>query len=115
MGWTVQLVQNGDVVEAPTRAKGTTYALTGVPRAELDVTFNYSDKIKDATGWSDSLRELSGKQAGDTISELRAAVQLLGTEESLDHWEATDGNVGKMFSILLDWAQQYPNATWRVL
>lgn len=114
MGWTVYLEKNGRRLEAPTRAKGGTYNLIGVPQTELSVTYNYSDIIKDATGWSDSLRRLHGKTAKSTISDLRAAVQLLGTDQSVDYWEATRGNVGHMFSVLLDWAQQYPNAKWVV-
>lgn len=117
MSRSVQLVDSmdGRPLEAPTRVKGGTYSLTGVPMADLSVTGNYHGIIVDATGWEDGIRHLHGRRAGDTVPELRAAVRLLGTEQSMDYWEDTPGNVGHMFSVLLDWAQQHPDATWRVI
>lgn len=116
MSRSVQLVgPEGQVLEAPTRSKGGTYAVTGVPRTDLSVTSNYHGIIVDATGWEDGISHLHGRRAGDTVQALRAAVQLLGTDQSVDYWEPTPGNVGYALSVLLDWAQQYPDATWRVI
>jgi len=114
MGKSVQLVNSsGEIYEAPMRIEAGTYALAGVPKMSLNVTRNYHDIIADATGWN-SIRYLHGRRAENTIPELRAAIQLLGTDRSLDYWNATPGNVGYMFAVLLDWAQQHPTGIWQV-
>src|SRR4029077_6146288 len=38
----------------------------------------------------------------------------VGTERDDDYWAPTDGNAGYAASILLGWAKQHPEATWRV-
>lgn len=112
MGYSVELRKDGAVVEVPRHSEGGTYALGGTSRAELSITYNYSEHYEqiDDTG----LRWLYGKRAGDTEDVLREAVGDLGTEKSDNYWEATEGNAGRALSILLDWAQQHPDAEWRV-
>jgi hypothetical protein len=114
MSKSVQLVKSsGDLYEAPARIEAGTFALTGMPQTSFHVTSNYHNIIVDATGWN-GIQYLHGRRAEDTIPELRAALQLLGTKRSPDYWQATPGNVGYMFRVLLDWAQQHPTGIWHV-
>jgi len=93
---------------------GRDYAVGGVPSAELNVTYNYSDHIREATGWEDSLWDLDGEVAEDVVDDLRDAVGELGTEQAEDYWDDTPGNAGHALSILLSWAEENPSATFSV-
>lgn len=115
MSWWVYLNgKDGEPVEVENHAEGGTYAIGGVPKAELNVTYNYSHHIKHATGWEDSLWDLDGKTAEEVVGTLRDAVDQLGTEQADDYWNDTPGNAGHALSILLEWAEEYPEATFEV-
>lgn len=115
MSWWVYLEDDGgDPVEVPRHAEGGTVTVSGVAAAELNVTYNYSETIRASTGWEHSLSTIDGRRAGGTVEALEAAVDELGTDEADDYWADTPGNVGHALSILLDWARQHPDATWRV-
>jgi len=87
--------------------------LGGNPSAELNVTYNYG-RCWRQHGWGNLADELDGKTVETTIPELRRMVDMLGTDRTDDYWAATDGNAGYALSILLSWAEQHPDATWRV-
>lgn len=86
----------------------------GSRRAEMSVTGNYHKHIVRATGWRDGLRAMHGRRADETIPVLERAVNELGTEQSMDYWEATPGNVGAALQKLLEWAREYPDGEWWV-
>lgn len=114
MSYKVSLKDSGDVVEAPRHAEGGTVVTGGVARATVKITYNYSDYYYDYLDSDDGLRWLHGKKADETTARLRAAVENLDTNQSDDYWEATEGNAGYTLALLLDWAQQHPDATWEV-
>jgi hypothetical protein len=93
-------------VEIEPHAEGGTYAVGGTSEATVNVTYNYSKHF-----W---FRDLHGKTGGETAKQLREAVQKLGTERSADYWEPTPGNAGAAVALLLSWAEQHPEAIWRV-
>jgi hypothetical protein len=111
VSYWVYLEKDGSTVKVARHAEGGTYALGGLPEAELNVTYNYSGSYRQADF---SLRDLHDKKAADTVSKLESVVSQLGTERDSDYWAATDGNAGYAASILLGWAKQHPEATWRV-
>ncbi len=112
MSWWISLKLNGDIVSVSPHYEGATIAIGGEPTAELNVTYNYSGIIKEALGYG--FRALNGRRAGDVISDLTTAVQLLGDNPDEDYWAPTNGNVGHMLNILLGWATMYPDAIFEV-
>lgn len=106
MSWDVYLERDGETVEVPSHTEGGTIAIGGDDRAELNVTYNYSEHYP--------FRSLDGATARDTIGILRDAVATLGTERDSDYWASTPGNAGHALSVLLRWAEAHPDAVWRV-
>lgn len=112
--WVYLKDDDGGMVPVPRHSSGGTAAVAGVTQAELNVTYNYSDHFYDTLDEDDGLRWLDGKTAKDVEDDLRAAVDELGTDQDEDYWNDTAGNAGHALSILLDWAQQHPDATFEV-
>jgi len=86
----------------------------GSRAAEMSVTGNYHGHIVRATGWGDGLRDMHGRTARETILVLERAVAELGTEQTVDYWEATPGNAGAALEVLLSWAREFPDGEWWV-
>jgi hypothetical protein len=120
MSWWVYLEDvSGQSVPVARHAEGGTYAIGGVERAELNVTYNYGKHFRNA--WPEPIvgsgalgQMLHGKRASDTLTQLEQAVEALGTDVSDDYWEATPGNAGATLATLRDWAVAHPEATWSV-
>jgi hypothetical protein len=113
MGWGVELVRDGEVVAVPRHCEGSNVALGGLAEASMTVTYNYGGYFECVFG-SGGLRRLDGRRAGDTVELLRDAVDRLGTARDDNYWKSTQGNAGWILSVMLRWAQQHPDATWRV-
>ena len=111
MSYDVYLKKDGKSVEVERHEEGGTYAIGGITKAELNITYNYS-RIYSLVGFF--LRELDGKFAKDVISELEILVRLLGTNLHEDYWAPTPGNAGHALSILLKWAKANPDAVFEV-
>lgn len=109
--WVYLKDSDGDSVSVDHHSEGGTYVLGGIPEAELNVTYNYSRPFAKVNF---NIRDLDGKQAGETIEKLQEVVDTLGTDASADYWEPTDGNAGFAANILLGWAREAPCAVWRV-
>ncbi len=102
---------SGESVPAPNHTEGGTYAVGGVAKAELNVTWNYSEQY---SRFGFSLKHLNGLKASEATIRLTAMVAALGTETGDDYWEPTPGNAGKALAILLGWARANPEAVFRV-
>lgn len=92
--------------------EGGTQPVGGTDKAELNVTYNYSN-VADLAGVR--IRGLDGSRASDTVKMLGRAVERLGTTQHDDYWADTSGNVGYALNILRGWAKQHPDAIWRVI
>jgi hypothetical protein len=114
MSFWVYLENDKEAVIVERHAEGGTYVLGGTTEAELNVTYNYSPFFFKHLNAESGLRWLDGKRASDTIEHLENAVAALGTSQDTDYWNATPGNAGYVLGILLEWAKQYPGATWGV-
>jgi hypothetical protein len=119
MSWWVYLEDDGETVSVARHAEGGTYAIGGIKRAELNVTYNYGQHFRDA--WPEPVvgsgaldQMLHGKRAGDTLPLLAQAVETLGTVPAEDYWMAHPGNAGAALATLRDWAREHPDATWSV-
>lgn len=116
MSYDVDLVgDDGSHVRVESHQEGGVVAAGGSTRAEMTITYNYSDYYYDHIDDDEGIRWLDGKRAGDVIDVLYDAVEKLGTEQADDYWEATEGNAGHSLSVLLEWAQTHPDATFRVV
>lgn len=93
---------------------GGTYALGGTVEPELNITYNYSPHYYKHLDNESGLRALDGQRAGDWISRLAHAVDVLGTDRHSDYWEPTEGNAGAALARLLEFAKQYPDGVWEV-
>lgn len=114
MSWDVDLSQDGTICRVSAHEEGGTYALGGLPEASLNITYNYSRFYYEALDKEQGLSWLNGKKAKETIGRLADAVGTLGTKQYSDYWAPTHGNAGHALNILLQWAKQYPEATFRV-
>jgi hypothetical protein len=106
MSYWIALEDENGPVQVESFEDGGTYVVGGSTEADLNVTYNYARHFP--------FRDLHGQKARDTGELLLAAVQRLGTECDPDYWAPTEGNTGHACSILLAWAEQHPDATWRV-
>lgn len=107
--------ESGTCVAVDRHTEGGTYAVGGTVDADLNVTYNYSWFYFRYLDKKHGLRWLSGKRASETIEKLEAAVKELGDNTYEDYWAPTPGNAGYALAVLLGWAKQYPDATWRVV
>jgi hypothetical protein len=79
------------------------------------VTYNYSFIFKEYFE-SDGIYWLYGKQAKDTVPQLKKIVNMLGNFPSdPDYWKPKAGNARKSLEILVKWAEIHPKAVWNIL
>lgn len=115
MSHNIRLVQSdGSTAQVVPHTEGGTYVLGGTTDAEMTVTYNYSPFYYDTLDDDLGLRWLNGKQAGDTINRMLAAIGMLGCTRDKDYWARTPGNAGYALSILVKWADEYPDAHWEM-
>lgn len=120
MSWWATLQDaEGRPLRVARHAEGGVYALGGTDEAELNVTYNYGGRFREA--WPEPLEGsgalrlmLDGRTGAETAPLLRQAVQRLGTEQYPDYWEPTDGNAGWALATLLAWAEEHPDGIWAV-
>ena len=91
--------------------KGGTYALGGTKEAWLNVTYNYADIFYKVLG-EKGIRSIYGLTGKDSIMILSKAISVLKDDVSDNYWEATEGNVRKALSDLLQLAIMKPDAIW---
>lgn len=120
MSWWAYLraPDEAEAVEVVRHEDGGTYALGGIERAELNVTYNYGahfrDAIPEAEGSGILVLLLDGKTGAETVPVLRRIVDHCGTERDKDYWEPTPGNAGYAAALMLAWAELHPEAVWDV-
>lgn len=119
MSYDIDLVNDeGEPVTVESHQTGGTVAVGGSKRATATVTYNYSYFYYNEIHEDDGFRWLDGKTARDTIDVLEGAVDTLGDTPHGDtdsYWIPSTGNAGKQLKVLLEWAKQHPDATWRVI
>jgi hypothetical protein len=120
MSWWVYLEdEDGQPQRVKRHAEGGTYAVGGTDCAELNVTYNYGARFREALpelaeGPNVLARMLDGKRASETLPMLERAVAVLGVKRSQDYWESSPGNAGTALAVLRDWASEHPDAVWSV-
>lgn len=112
MSWDVWLEDAGEV---ELFEDGGTLPLGGTTQPDLNIMYNYSPHYYAYLDGDKGIRVMDKQRAGDWIERLASAVDALGTERHADYWEPSEGNAGAALARLLEWAKQYPDATWRVL
>lgn len=120
MSWWAYLRDPGEpeAVEVVRHEDGGTYALSGIARAELNVTYNYGGHFRDAIPEADGrgiLRVLlDGKTGAESTPTLRRIVEYCGTDQDENYWDPTPGNAGYAAAIMLAWAELHPDAVWDI-
>jgi hypothetical protein len=94
MGYEVSLIDEKGKVLRPSKD-------------EMVVTYNYQTLFK--------FRLLRDRKAKETQDLLKVVVDEFGTTRDPDYYKCTKGNVGYTCSILLKWALEFPEATWKVV
>jgi len=112
--WIKLLDKKGNVCQVEKHSEGGTRALWGTTDAELNITYNYSEFYREYLDEKQGLKFLNGKRAGDVMERLRIAVNILGIVRDSNYWKSTPGNAGYALIILLKWAEQYPEAVFKV-
>lgn len=108
MSYDISLIDEKDhSVKVENHSEGGTYVVGGITEADLNVTYNYAVHF--------TFRDLHEKKAKDVIPMMEAAIIQLGVLRAKDYWDSTPGNTGYAVSILLGWAKQYPEATFKVV
>jgi len=113
MSWWVSLEQDGKPVEVERHWEGGTFTVGGSTLAEINITYNYGFFYRHCLH-PDGLWWLDGKRARDCVGRLEAAIKELGASRYRDYWTPTPSNAGFALSILLAWAKEHPEATFRV-
>lgn len=112
--WVYLQDEKNEPVKVKKHQEGGTYAVGGVDKAELNITYNYGKYYRKYLNRRAGLRWLNNKNASEVIKKLEQAVKELGIQRAEDYWEATSGNAGYALAILLSWARQYPDAKFYV-
>lgn len=108
MSWWIYLndPETGKPVHVGPHQEGATRSIPPDESAEINVTYNYGKFFR--------FPKLHKMKAQDTINWFEVFIEHFGTDVDDDYWKVTAGNIGHCLSILLKWAQQYPNAIWEV-
>jgi hypothetical protein len=88
--------------------RGGTYILGGTREAWLNITYNYAPHYCRVLDQDKGIRSLYGKTGAEAVPLLEAAIGKLGTDESDDYWEATEGNARAALVNLLTLARACP-------
>ena len=113
MSWWIYLGKK-EPVEVNNHSEGGTYAIGGIRRAELNITYNYSKFFYEKLDKENGLMWLHDRRAKDCIFRLIKAIKELGIDKSIDYWALTPGNAGYALNILLEWAKKHPLAKFVV-
>ena len=124
MGYDVYLVdKKGNSVQIERHREGGNVGLPvtkgmidigGTTNAEISITSNYAPYYYQHLNKEHGLRWLHGKKAKTAIPKLRHAIKQLGTTPYGSYWNRNPANAGRALAALLTWAEQYPNATFKV-
>ena len=110
MGYDISLVDfDGYPVKVERHSEGGYMIVGGNTDATISITYNYSKYFYETIDGKEGIRWLYDRPAHECYHTLRAAIKVLGTYRDEDYWESTPGNAGYILSILLKWADQYPN------
>ncbi len=98
---------------------GGTYVLGGSSEADLNITYNYSGHYYRVLDIGGGLRGLNDVTVKDALPVLERGIEQLGTEESDDYWESTEGNARRALVTLAGWcksaiSQGKDSATMRI-
>ena len=88
------------------------YSTTSRPEAWLNITWNYGTLFHEHLDKEQGIRWIYGQKAKDTLSRLKAAVEVLGTDRAPDYWEASAGNAGAALANLIAIGEQAPEGIW---
>ena len=111
MGYSIKLLDEmGEPVIVRRHQEGSNYVCTGTTDASIDITYNYSRYFVEHIDSVVGIRFLYGKRAFECVDILENAVDSLGKVTDNDYWKRTPGNAGHVLSVLLEWANEYPNA-----
>lgn len=80
-------------------------------RAEIDITTNYSQRIREVADMH--LSDLRGKRATEGAALLLTLIAGLGDDTDPNYWKPADGNIKQVASTILDWTFQHPDAVFR--
>jgi len=112
MSFVISLVgEHEKPVEVAKHTEGCNCEIDGTT-ATMGITYNYS-RFYWTVDREKGLAWLYGKKASECIPRLKEVVAVLGTGQNADYWASTPGNAGYALSVLLKWAEQYPDAEFR--
>jgi len=114
IGFNVELLEGKKICQVERHTEGGTYVIGGTTDANLYITYNYSKFFYSHLDKKHGLKFLNMKKAKNVTEKLRKDVNTLGVERNNNYWKATPGNAGYALSILLKWAQKYPEARFKV-
>ena len=84
---------------------------SGLVKASIDITFNYSPRILEIAGTH--LADLHGVVAVEAAPTFMQLIAKLGDDTDFeDYWNATDGNIKHLAKTLLDWTFQHPDGVF---
>lgn len=93
-------------------SEGGTQMMGGNDRAELNVTYNYGRRFREAFDGLHFKDALHNQRAEAVTALLQRGVECLGTETDDDYWASTPGNAGAALALLLAWAKRHPTGVF---
>lgn len=106
-------------LETPHHMRGGTYAIGGIKKLHLNITYNYSLHYYRVFGGDDTpesargIRTIYGLSGAESIPLLEAAIGQLGDDVDSDYWAATEGNAKRALLHLKALASLRPDGVWR--
>lgn len=97
--------------DAPHHLQGGTYAVGGMTKLELNVTYNYATIFGRVLG-DNGIRTIYGMTGAASLPLLRAAASRLGDDADDDYWKPTEGNAKRALLGLAALAEMRPDGIW---
>lgn len=111
MGKTIFYLDSTDkVLLVPRHFEGAVLEMDGNTAAEVHVTGNYLPIWRRYFEPNEGDRYgIWGKTGRDLRPTIERAVAELGTIKDKDFWKPSNGNVGAIFDLMLEWIDQLPD------
>lgn len=104
--------ESGKTIEVENHSlRGGTHQIEGTREAWLNVTYNYSTHFYRTLG-DKGIRSIYGMSGLDSIPVLAKAAGQLGSDETDNYWDGTEGNAKRALLDLIGLATMAPDGIW---
>lgn len=122
MGYDIEMLdEKGKMFTVEPFKEGGTQAVGGNTKTWISVTYNYAWFFYTIFDKRKGIRWLYGKKGKDCKAKLEKVIQILsigcmgdGNSKTEDnYWIPTPQNIKKIFDVLLDWCNKFPEGVFK--